>query len=85
MDGVVEWRLDISWKIQLKRPLEPGQKQNFWEDVWIHTEHARPAKARSEFPDPDLKLHHLIDQEIKTWNGELENLSQQKMLTVSWL
>ena len=54
----------------IKKTIGTAAETKVWEDVWIPTEPARPAKARREFPDPDLKVHHLIDHELKTWNEE---------------
>lgn len=57
----------------ITRSIGTGAETKVWEDVWIRTEPARPAMPRRQPYDPDLKVHHLIDFETKTWNVELVN------------
>lgn len=57
----------------IKKTIGTGAETKVWEDVWIQTEPARPAKPRSAIIDPDLRVHHLIDFERKKWNMELVN------------
>lgn len=58
----------------LKRTIGNGSNTKVWEDIWIQTEPAepaRPAKPRNALIDPYLKVHHLIDFDLKEWNVEL--------------
>lgn len=48
-----------------------GAETKVWEDVWIPSEIARPARqAQTEF-DADMKVHHLIDFDTKECNVDL--------------
>lgn len=57
----------------IKRSIGNGAETKVFEDVWIQTEPARPAKPRIQAFDPDLKVHHLIDFETKTWIEKFVN------------
>lgn len=53
------------------RTIGTGAETSVWDDAWIPEEVARPArKAQAEF-DANLRVHHLIDFETKSWNLEL--------------
>lgn len=57
----------------LKKTIGTGENTKVWEDVWIQTEPARPAIPREAVVDPDLKVHYLIDHDLKEWNVALVN------------
>lgn len=52
----------------IRKVIGTGEDTKVWEDVWIPTNPARPANPRSAQCYPDLKVHHLIDHDNKTWN-----------------
>lgn len=55
----------------LQRTIGTGEDTKVWEDCWIPDTQARPAIPVGEFIDHDLKVHHLISSETKTWNGPI--------------
>lgn len=50
------------------RKIGTGAETKVWEDVWIPTEVARPARPAWREIGPDLRVHHLINFETKEWD-----------------
>lgn len=55
----------------LQRTIGTGEDTNVWEDCWIPDVQARLALPVGEVIDRDLKVHHLISYDSKSWNEPL--------------
>lgn len=54
----------------VQRTIGTDADTSVWNDVWIPDTPARPAKPINLNYDPDLRVHHLIDFDLKEWNTE---------------
>jgi len=51
----------------LRRTIGSGMLTRVWEDPWIPTIPARPAKSVIDIRDPHLYVNDLIDQSTQMW------------------
>lgn len=60
---------------EIWRTVGTGADTYVWDDVWLPTSPVRAVKPRGAILDKDLKVHHLIDFDMKKWKVDLiENL-----------
>ena len=55
----------------LQRTIGTWEHTKVWEDCWIPDVRTRPTLPVGDMFDVDLKVHHFIDYESKTWNEPL--------------
>ena len=57
----------------LRKRIGNGYDTKVWEEPWIPGTPARPPVRRGNVYDPELRVHHLIEQQSKTWNVTMLN------------
>lgn len=57
----------------IRKKIGDGHDTLVWDEPWLPVTPARPPKRRGNHHDPDLRVHHLIDNRTKTWDTNLLN------------
>ena len=58
-------------RLEIKNKVHSGYEINVWQDLWISSTLARPARSRVPVVNPKMTVSCLINFKLKEWDARL--------------